>query len=942
MCRDRENLIVSEERRTPTHTIDGPYALTAQQVLDGFDMDLRQGLSSSTAQRRLAEVGANELPETPPPPFWRRLIAQLRGTIMFILFAAVGISAALGDWVEAGVIFAIVVLNSVVGAVQEARAERSLQGLRELSAPTARVIRDGATHTIPARTLVPGDVVLLEAGSIVPADLRLVETARIRVDESSLTGESVPAEKDAEAVLDRSAGVADRVNCAFSGTTVTYGRGRGIVTATGTMSELGKIAAALDQSEEETPLQRKLEEFGRVMGIGVLIVCALVFVVGIVRSPQLTMLLRDGFGAFLSGGRETIVGLFVVAVSLAVAAVPEGLPAVVTMSLALGTRKMLQRNALVRRLASVETLGAATIICTDKTGTLTQNRMTVTDVWTMDGAYQIEGREDREFEGDLHHNQTPVEVSDHPALRAVILAGFACNDAEWSQGEDDAPELIGDPTETALVVAAKRAGLSADNADRQRIGEIPFDSSRKRMTTIHRAADLGILPADADAIAVVKGAPDSVLPLCTAVLDPSGAVVMTEEQRDGILLTNRAMGQAGKRVLAMAARTLTASDSYGNDVAAEAIEADLTFLGLVAMQDPPRPEVAAAVERAKDAGLRSVMITGDHATTAAAIGAAIGILRPEGTAVEGNDLEQMDDDELRRRVDGIDVFARVSPHHKVRIVEALQANGHVVAMTGDGVNDAPALKAADIGIAMGITGTDVAKQTADMVLTDDNYASIVAAVEQGRIIYANIRKTISYLLSCNVAEIAILFLATLFGWPPPLTAIQLLWLNLATDGAPALALAMEPGEPGIMSRSPRSPRERILNRRSSVSILFQAGLLTAVVLAAFGIARSGSWGSSAGTLAFATLAIAELIRAYAARSEKVPLAKLGWNTNRWIHRAVLSSLALVAIVLYIPPLRTAFGTMAPSAPMWAVILPLALLPAAAIEVKKRFVRKRTL
>ena len=674
------------------------------------------------------------------------------------------------------------------------------------------------------------------------------------------------------------------------------------------------------------------------MGIGVLIVCALVFIVGIVRSPQLSTLFRDGFGAFLSGGREMIIGLFVVAVSLAVAAVPEGLPAVVTMSLALGTRKMLQRNALVRRLASVETLGAATIICTDKTGTLTQNRMTVTDVWTIGGEYQIEGAEGDEFEGDVHHNQALVVVSDRPALRATLLAGFACNDAEWSQSEDG-PKLIGDPTETALVVAAKRAGLTDAGVAPQRIGEIPFDSSRKRMTTIHPSVNLGILPYGEGAVAVVKGAPDSVLPLCTATLDTSGGCPLSDEQREQILQANRALGEAGKRVLAMAARALPDSDSYGDNVAAEEIETGLTFLGLVAMQDPPRSEVTAAVQRAKDAGLRSVMITGDHATTAAAIGSSIGILRPEGTVVEGGELERMDDDELRVRVDDIDVFARVSPHHKVRIVEALRANGHVVAMTGDGVNDAPALKAADIGIAMGISGTDVAKQTADMVLTDDNYASIVAAVEQGRIIYANIRKTITYLLSCNVAEIAILFLATLLGWPPPLTAIQLLWLNLATDGAPALALAMEPGEPGIMSRPPRSPMERILNRRSSMSILFQAGMLTVVVLAAFAVSREGSWSPAAGTLAFATLAIAELVRAYAARSEKVPLAKLGWNTNRWMHRAVLSSLALVAIVLYIPPLQTAFGTVTTSATMWAMILPLALLPTIAIELRKRFVRR---
>ena len=929
---------MSEEKLADTARVNEPHALSRQEVLAALGVDENAGLDEQEAGRRLTTHGANELPENPPPPFWRRLVAQLRGTIMLILFAAVAISAALGDWVEAGVIFAIVVLNALVGALQEARAERALQGLKQLSAPTARVLRDRVVQTVPARTLVPGDIVLLEAGSIVPADLRLTQTARMRVDESSLTGESVPVEKDAEKILDPAAGVADRANCAFSGATITYGRGRGVVVATGIGSELGKIAAAIEQPEEATPLQRKLEEFGRVMGIGVLIICALVFIVGIVRSPQLGSLFDAGFRAFLTGGRETIIMLFVVAVSLAVAAVPEGLPAVVTMSLALGTRKMLDRNALVRRLASVETLGAATIICTDKTGTLTQNRMTVTDVWTISGAYRIEGDEGDEFDGDVYAKDKPIEAREHPALQAVLLAGFACNDAEWGESAEG-HRLIGDPTETALIVAAERAAIAQRTTARQRIGEIPFDSSRKRMTTIHPADTLAILTTEEPLVAVVKGAPDSVLPLCSHVLDSSGAIALDASRREEIRSANQSMGEAGKRVLAMAARSLNVAQGRSDEADVETIETDLVFLGLVAMQDPPRPEVATAVGHAKDAGLRSIMITGDHATTAAAIAERIGILRPEGLVIEGSELELLSDEALRERVDGIDVFARVSPHHKVRIVEALQGNGHVVAMTGDGVNDAPALKRADIGIAMGITGTDVAKQTADMVLIDDNYASIVAAVEQGRIIYANIRKTIAYLLSCNVAEVAILFLATLFGWPPPLTAIQLLWLNLATDGAPALALAMEPGEPGIMSRPPRSPRERILNRRASTSILFQAGLLTAVVLTAFGVARQGAWGPAAGTLAFATLAIAELIRAYAARSERTPLASLGWNTNRWMHRAVLSSLGLVAIVLLIPPLQTAFETVAIPLRMWAVVLPLSLLPAMAIEVRKRFVGK---
>ena len=922
-----------DRRVTDTRKTAAWHAVDVSEAVALAGTDPARGLAPAEAARRLDEHGANELPKRPPTPMWKRLLGQLRGMLIAILLIAVGVSMFLGDWIEAGIILGIVLLNALVGAVQESRAEKALQGLQQMAAPEARVLRDGVPVLIPARDLVPGDVVLLDAGVVIPADLRLVEDARLQIDESSLTGESVPVVKDSGTVVGAEAVIGDRINCAFMGTVVTYGRGLGLVTETGGRTELGRIAEAIEEPEGATPLQRKLDEFGRVMGSIVLAVCGLVFVVGVLRDAQVGVLFREGLGTYLAVGRETVVGLFVIAVGLAVAAVPEGLPAVVTMSLALGTREMLQRNALVRRLPSVETLGSATVICTDKTGTLTENRMTVVQAWAAGTSYEVTGR-GYSPEGEILVDGVAVSPDEADALRETLWAGLLCNDASLELEPE--PKVLGDPTEGALLVAAGKIGLTLSPED-GRLGEIPFDSDRKRMTTIHRGEGALADSAGAAYVALVKGAPDSILACCSRVRSADGVADLDPAKRREIDDVNRAMGENGLRVLAVAYRGI---DSLSEDVGPEVVETDLILLGLVAMQDPPREEVADAVRTAGEAGLRTIMITGDHATTAAAIATQIGLLREGGRVIEGTKLERMSDEQLCGEIDGIDVFARVSPHHKVRIVEALQASGHVVAMTGDGVNDAPALKRADIGISMGITGTDVAKQTADMVLTDDNYASIVAAIEQGRVIYANIRKTITYLLSCNLAEIGILFVAVLLGWPAPLTAIQLLWLNLVTDGAPALALAMEKGEPGIMRRAPRRSNERIIDRRMAVALGFQSTALAAVVLSVFALARLGAWAVEAGTLAFATLVLAELIRAYVARSEQTPLVRLGVGSNRWMVLATLSSFALVLVVLYGGPIATAFETVPLRAEMWAVAVPFALAPALAIEARKAWVNRK--
>ncbi len=924
---------MSTTHSSPPPSRGALFAQSLNEVLDQLSVSRDEGLSQADVASRLTTYGPNQLRGRKPRSLLAAMLGQLRSFLILILVGAVIISVWVGDWIEASVISAIILLNALVGALQERRAEKALQSLKALAAPDARVLRNGATQIIPARDLVPGDVVFLEAGSVVPADMRLIASSRLQIEEASLTGESTPAIKDATAILDAQAQLADQSNCAFASTKVTYGRGTGVVTATGHSTQVGRIATLLEEADDPPPLQRKLEAFGRVMGAAVLVICALLFLIGMLQDADLGVLFSQGFSSFWASQREVVTGLFIVAVSLAVAAVPEGLPAVVTMTLALGTQKMLARNALVRRLPSVETLGSATVICTDKTGTLTQNRMTVVRAWTLGGMVEV-SKDSTSSSSHFFLEGEAIRIEPQSSLSRLLTIGMACNDAQMASAQSD--EIIGDPTEGALLIAGRWAGFDPKRTFTRR-AEIPFDSERKRMTTIHDSDDLDAFShREARAFALVKGAVDGILPRCSRIETESGIAELSQQFMDAIGQANDQMTSRGLRVLAMAYRPLDAVHSA--EPSAEELETDLVFLGLVAMQDPPRPEVAEAVATAKRAGLRTMMITGDHAKTATAIGREIGILRPEGKVIEGSALDSMTQQALQEQIDDIDVFARVSPQHKVRVVEALRAKGHVVAMTGDGVNDAPALKKADIGIAMGITGTDVAKDSADMVLVDDNYASIISAIEQGRVIYDNIRKAVFYLLTCNFAEIAILFAATLLGWPAPLTAIQLLWLNLVTDGAPALALALEKEEPGIMARPPRPTNEPIIGRKMLRGFVIQSSALAGSILGVFVMGlRSGS-AQLAGTIAFATLVLAELFRAYSVRSEDIPILQLGWRSNRWMQVAVLSSASLLLLVLYAPVVSGVFGMDHLPLDRWTLILPFALIPMLATETRKMLQR----
>ncbi|MDH5506107.1 MAG: cation-translocating P-type ATPase, partial [Anaerolineae bacterium] len=834
---------------------------------------------------------------------------------------------------------AIVVLNAGLGIVQERRAEEALAALRQLAAPDAQVLRDGHRQVIPARELVPGDIVLLEAGNFIPADVRLLEAVNLRIEEAALTGESVPVQKDASIQLQGNVPLGDRKNTAFMGTMVSYGRGRGVVVSTGMHTQIGLIASMLQAVQQEpTPLQRRLDQLGKTLGWAALFVCALVFVIGTVR------------------GNDPLE-MFIIAISLAIAAVPEGLPAVVTISLALGMREMISRNALIRRLSSVETLGSATVIGSDKTGTLTQNEMTVTQLWIDAHSIEVTGS-GYAPRGEFRINGSKVNLMDYPAVLSALWVGALNNDAVLEDsGASDMQRtfrIVGDPTEGAMIVAAAKADPSYDmlNGAYPRVQEIPFDSDRKRMTTMHRIQgpdqkDISPFVDDSQIewhAITTKGAPDMVLDLCSHYqrMDDSQAP-LDEAMRAQILAANDRMAQAALRVIGVAYRL---SKEIPSEMDSQVIEKDLTFVGLIGMIDPPRPEVNAALQKARNAGIRTVMITGDYPQTARAIAESIGLLQPGHKVLTGNDLNQIDDAALQKEIVHTDVFARVSPEHKVRIVQALRAHGQIVAMTGDGVNDAPALKQADIGVAMGITGTDVAKETADMVLTDDNYSSIVSAVEQGRIIYSNIRKFVYYLLSCNMAEIAIIFLATLAGLPSPLNAIQLLWLNLITDGAPALALGMEKGDPDIMEQPPRPASEPIINRFMLKGIFVQTMAITAVTLGAYWLGltlhpvAAGEFNDLAATMAFVTLSFSELLRAFTSRSERISVFRIGLFSNRSMNWAVLSSGVLVLAVIYVPVMQTIFNTVPLQLIHWEYLIPLLFVPAFAAEATKQVLARR--
>jgi Ca2+-transporting ATPase len=923
------------------------HTMTVAEAASGLESDLEQGLTAEQVHRRQAKFGPNELQEAPRRTFWQMLLDQFNQFLVLILIAAAIISALIGwsefnrtgqttEFVDAAAILSIVILNAILGVVQEGRAEEALAALKKMASPNAHVLRDGHLITIPSRDLVPGDIVILETGNYVPADVRLIESVNLRIEEASLTGESVPVGKDARDVLPAEAALGDRHNMAFMSTLVTYGRGQGLVIATGMQTEIGKIAEMLQVYEEEpTPLQIKLDQLGRLLGMAALIICGLVGLIGVVRDTQLGVLFGQGFSAYF-GLEETVpklVEMFMVAVSLAIAAVPEGLPAVVTISLALGMQEMVRRHALIRKLPAVETLGSATAICSDKTGTLTQNEMTAVQMYVDRSLLTISGEGYRP-EGEFMDEGERVGLAGYPGMRLLLRAGLLCNDARLERVDEDGNlqwRIAGDPTEGAFIVAAAKADYWKDQLGQeyQRVAEIPFDSERKRMTTYHPDPRYG------GYVAYMKGAPDIVLGLCNQVLEDGMQRPLTDERRNNILEENQALAANALRVLGVAFRPLK---EVPENPQPDEDEQGFTFIGLLGMIDPARPEVAAAIHTARKAGIETVMITGDYVNTAVAIAKEIRLLGEDEQALTGAELDQMPAEEFGSIVEQVAVYARVSPQHKVRIVDALKGHGHVVAMTGDGVNDAPALKRASIGVAMGITGTDVSKETADMVLTDDNYASIVSAIEQGRVIYSNIRKFVYYLLSCNMAEIAILFLAMLLGWPLPLVAIQLLVLNLITDGAPALALGMEKGDPDIMDQKPRPVTEPIVNRDMIIGIAVQTVAITTAVLIAFNIGlREGEIHGR--TVAFATLSISELLRAYTSRSERYSLFSIGVFSNKWMQWAVLASLIILLAIIYVPFLDPIFETTFLTVQDWLVMLPLILLPSLAAEANKWVLRQ---
>ncbi len=912
------------------------YALSADQALSTLEVEREVGLSSAEASKRQQTYGKNELREAPPTSIWAKIYDQFANFVVILLLVAAVISAVLGDWVEAAAIMTIVLLNAGLGVIQESRAEEALAALKKMASPDANVLRDGHRKAIPAREVVPGDIVFLEAGNFVPADVRLLETVNLRIEEAALTGESVAVTKKAGEELEEDVGLGDRKTMAYTGTVVSYGRGVGVVVSTGMDTEIGQIASMLQEVEEvQTPLQKRLDSFGRTLGWVTLVICGIVFVEGMITGTA-------------------PLEMFIIAVSLAIAAVPEGLPAVVTITLALGMQEMISRNALIRRLSSVETLGSATIICSDKTGTLTQNEMTVTNI-AVDGEFLDITGSGYNLEGEFLCDGEPVDLSEYPGIRTALWIGALNNDAVLETDYDDqgrkTVRMVGDPTEGALLVAAAKGGaLPAPLAQSYpRIEEIPFDSERKRMVTVHAIED----PTAGDVspfydqkqqtwyVVAQKGAPDVVLERCTHYQSRDDkAIPLNDEQRQRILAANDRMTSQALRVLGVAYRVVKDLDYHENGDLNHDIEQEMIFVGLLGMIDPARPEVMPALEKARSAGIRTAMITGDYPNTAEAIAREIGLLRKGHRVLTGSELDEISDEDLREAVNLTDVFARVSPEHKVRIVDALKANNEVVAMTGDGVNDAPSIKKADIGIAMGITGTDVAKETADMVLTDDNYASIVSAVEQGRVIYSNIRKFVYFLLSCNIAEIATIFLATMIGWKSPLSAIQLLWLNLISDGAPALALGLEKGDPDLMERPPRDPDEPILNRFMLTGIGIQTVAITAVTLGAYWIGLR-NFPDMAATMAFVTLSFSELLRAFTARSERVSIFRIGVFSNKVMNYAIISSLILLLIVVYVPFLQRIFGTAPLGWLQWEIILPLLLGPSVAAELTKAILGKRS-
>lgn len=881
------------------------YALEIQESCRELGTDPERGLGSEEAAGRLGHYGPNALQEKPARSLLSMFTGQLKEILVLILIAAAAISVFIGEWEDSIVIIIIVILNAVIGVLQENKAENALKALRDMTKPSAKVVRDGRVLQISAEDLVPGDLLLLDAGDSVPADLRLIEAAALRANESALTGESVPVEKDPAVLSAGQVPLGDRKNMLFMGTTITAGRGKAVVAETGMQTQLGRIAQLLEQAApESTPLQQRLHNLGKILGIAAGAIVVLVFLIGLWRE-------------------EDLLEMFMVAISLAVAAIPEGLPAVVTIVLALGVTRMSRQRAIIRKLPAVETLGTATVICSDKTGTLTKNEMTVTEIFVSGKMYQVTGtgyNPDGKFLGRSGHQISP------PADLEFILFGGLLNSDAGLEDTEKGYRVIGDPTEGALVVVAAKAGLSREASGKKspRLAEIPFDSNRKLMTTFHKL--------DGSVRSFTKGAPDVLLSRCSGVLMQEGDAILSEEERRGLLEINSQLASRGQRVLALATRRWPELPAK---LSPDTVERDLTFVGFYAMQDPPRPEAREAVAVCRRAGIRTVMITGDHRETAVAIAGELAIMQPGDGSLTGDELEQMNDEELRKTVNGVTVYARVSPEHKLRIVEALKYHGHVVAMTGDGVNDAPALKRADVGAAMGISGTEVAKEASDMVLQDDNFATIVKAVEEGRTIYNNIRGSIQYLLSCNTGEIVAIFTALLLGLGSPLSPIQILWLNLVTDGPPALALGLEPPQKGIMKRPPRRPGEGLFSDGVGIRILLQGLLIGLLSLTAYWLAlRWGRTMEEAHTMAFITMAMSQLVHSFNVRSMEHSLLTIGLWTNRSLVYAFLVSAAALFIVVFNPLLRGVFDTVILRPSDWGTVFILSVTPLVLVELSK--------
>jgi Ca2+-transporting ATPase len=902
------------------HTINW-HTLSPETLVRELRANLDSGLPKQEALARLAAHGPNELPEAPPVSPLTLFFAQFQSLIVWVLIGAAIVSGALQEWLDAAAILAIVVLNAILGFVQEYKAERSLAALKKLSTTTARVIRDGVLRSIPARELVPGDLIQVEAGDHVPADARLVYATSLRTQEAALTGESTPVDKQAQALANDLLGIGDRRNMLFLGTDVTGGKGRAMVVATGPRTELGRIASMIEKAGgETTPLQRRLEQLGHALLYLSLGIVTVVFLLGLLRG-------------------EPLVGMFLTAVSLAVAAIPEGLPAIVTVTLALGVTRMARRHALVRRLPAVETLGSTTVICTDKTGTLTKNEMTVTNLYAGGRSFDVTGegyapvgeiRAETRGHGDAGIAASPpqrVAVSQLPdGLRDLLTASVLCNGASLRE-EQGTWRIIGDPTEGALLVAAAKSDLWKDRLEAAQpfVGEIPFDPERKMMTVLRMATD--------GPVAYVKGAPDLLLQRCTQHMTAEGQVEpLSEAARQEILAANAFYAQQALRVLGLARRPLVRAPE---DYRAADIECDLTFLGLMAMKDPLRPEAIVSVQACREAGIQTVMITGDHKETATAIARELGLLNGH-VALSGAELDRLTDTELSEHIERITVYARTSAEHKLRIVKAWKARGAIVAMTGDGVNDAPAVKEADIGVAMGLTGTDVTKEASDMVVTDDNFASIAAAVEAGRGIYTNIRKSVHYLLSCNIGEVFVMLLATVIGLPLPLLPVQILWINLVTDGLPALALAVDPVDPEIMKRPPRHPSARFLDRDRIILMSVQGLFVALITIAAFAYCLYGMDQNleRARTVTFTVLVMAQLFHAFNCRSDRRSLFAIGWGTNKQLLWAAVGSATLQAAILTSPWTREVFKVAPFNPEHWLLALGIGLLPLAAMEAWK--------